>query len=138
MSKQIKRISKMEIIGGKAKPGAALASFGINMPQFCSEFNERTKNLIDDIVPIKLIVYIDKTFSFELKTAPTAVCFKKIAKVDKGSPRANQQKIGTLTLAQIEEVATYKLPDLNTNNLEKAKSIVSKTALNMGFEIKES
>lgn len=135
LAKQINRIAKLEFIGCEAKPGPELASLGINMPQFCVKFNEQTKDRKGEVVPVVITAYRDKSFDFILKTTPAAVLLKKAAGVEKGSGKASTDIVGKVTREQITEIAKYKMPDLNTNNIEQAIKIIAGTARNMGISV---
>ena len=133
--KKIAKICKLQFPGGGAKPGPALASAGINMPQFCTAFNDATKDRKGDIVPVIITAYEDKTFDFVIKTTPAAVLLKKAAGIQKASGTPNTTKAGKITEAQLREIAEYKMPDLNANDVEAAMKIVAGTARNMGITI---
>ena len=122
-------------MAGGAKPGPALASAGINMPQFCTQFNDQTKDRMGEVVPVIITAYEDKSFKFELKTTPAAFLLKKAAGVQKGSGAPNSKKVGKITTAQLREIAEYKLPDLSANDVEAAMKIVAGTARQMGIEV---
>ena len=122
-------------MAGQAKPGPALASAGINMPQFCSQFNDQTKDRMGDVVPVIITAYEDKSFDFVLKTTPAAFLLKKAAGVAKASGTPNTVKAGKITTAQLREIAEYKMPDLNANDVEAAMKIIAGTARNMGIEV---
>ena len=126
----------MQFQAGGAKPGPALASAGINMPQFCTAFNDATKDRKGDIVPVVITAYEDKSFDFVLKTTPAANLLKKAANVQKAS---GDQKVvaGTITVDQLKEIAEYKMPDLNVDSLEAALNCVRGTAKSMGIVIDE-
>ena len=123
--KKVTKVCKLQFQAGGAKPGPALASAGINMPQFCTAFNDATKDRKGDIVPVVITAYEDKSFDFVLKTA---------ANVQKAS---GDQKVvaGTITVDQLKEIAEYKMPDLNANDVEAAMRIVAGTARNMGIKV---
>jgi large subunit ribosomal protein L11 len=123
-------------MAGQAKPGPALASAGINMPQFCTSFNDATKDRMGELVPVIITAYEDKSFEYVLKTTPAAVKLKKAAGIDKASGNPKTQKAGSITKEQLREIAEYKMPDLNANDIEAAMKIVAGTARNMGIEIK--
>ena len=133
--KKVAKICKLQFPAGGAKPGPALASAGINMPQFCTAFNDATKDRKGDIVPVIITAYEDKTFDFVIKTTPAAVLLKKAAGIAKASGTPNTVKAGKITEAQLREIAEYKMPDLNANDVEGAMRIVAGTAKNMGIEI---
>ena len=133
--KKVAKVCKLNFMAGEAKPGPALASAGINMPQFCSAFNDQTKDRKGDIVPVVITAYEDKSFDFVLKTTPAAFLLKKAAGVDKASGEPNKVKAGKITKAQLKEIAEYKMPDLNANDVEAAMKIIAGTAKNMGIEV---
>ena len=135
MAKKVAKICKLQFPGGGAKPGPALASAGINMPKFCTEFNDKTKDRHGDLVPVIITAYEDKSFTFVLKTTPAAVLIKKAAGVAKASGSPKAQKVGKITEAQCREIAEYKMPDLNANSVEAAMKIVAGTARNMGITV---
>ncbi len=135
--KKVAKVCKLNFMAGEAKPGPALASAGINMPQFCSAFNDQTKDRKGDIVPVVITAYEDKSFDFVLKTTPAAFLLKKAAGVDKASGEPNKVKAGKITKAQLKEIAEYKMPDLNANDGEAAMKIIEGTARNMGIEVAE-
>ena len=135
MAKKVAKVSKLQFMAGQAKPGPALASAGINMPQFCTQFNDQTKDRKGDIVPVIITSYEDKSFEFVLKTTPAAFLLKKAANVAKASGRPNSVTAGTITKAQLKEIAEYKMPDLNANDVEAAMKIVEGTARNMGIKV---
>lgn len=134
MSKKVAKICKLQFPAGGARPGPALASAGINMPQFCSAFNDATKDRAGDMVPVIITAYEDKSFDFVIKTTPAAMMIKKAAGIKKAS--GNQKEIsGKITVDQLREIAEYKMPDLNANDVEAAMRIVAGTAKNMGVEV---
>ena len=133
--KRIAKVCKLQFPAGGAKPGPALASAGINMPQFCTDFNAQTQDRKGDIVPVIITAYEDKSFDFVIKTTPAAVLLKKAAGITKASGTPNTVKAGKITEAQLREIAEYKMPDLNANDVEGAMRIVAGTAKNMGIEI---
>ena len=135
MAKKVAKVCKLNFEAGQAKPGPALASAGINMPQFCTQFNDQTKDRKGDIVPVIITAYEDKSFDFVLKTTPAAFLLKKAAGVAKASGTPNSVKAGKVTKAQIKEIAEYKMPDLNANDVEAAMRIIEGTAKNMGIEV---
>lgn len=135
MAKKVAKVCKLNFKAGQAKPGPALASAGINMPKFCTEFNDKTKDRNGDIVPVIITAYEDKSFDFVLKTSPAAFMLKKAAGVEKASGTPNTVKAGKVTKAQVREIAEYKLPDLNANDVESAMRIIEGTARNMGIEV---
>lgn len=134
MSKKVAKVCKLQFPAGGARPGPALASAGINMPQFCTAFNDATKERAGDIVPVIITAYEDKSFDFVIKTTPAAMMIKKAAGIKKAS--GNQKEIsGKITVDQLREIAEYKMPDLNANDVEAAMRIVAGTAKNMGVEV---
>ena len=137
MAKKVAKVCKLNFEAGQAKPGPALASAGINMPQFCTQFNDQTKDRHGDIVPVIITAYEDKSFDFVLKTTPAAFLLKKAAGVSKASGTPNTVKAGKITKAQLHEIAEYKMPDLNANDIEAAMRIIAGTARNMGIEVEE-
>jgi len=139
MAKKVKAITKLQIEAGKANPappiGPALAGFGINLMGFCKEYNARTSNRMGEIIPAEITIYTDGSFTFVLKTSPTAVLLRKAAKVDKGSAQPNRNKVGQVTRAQIREIAEIKMKDLNAIDLEGAMKQIEGTARNMGITV---
>lgn len=135
MKKRVAKICKLQFQAGGAKPGPALASAGINMPQFCSSFNDATKDRAGDIVPVIITAYEDKSFDFVLKTTPAAILLKKAANVKKASGSPKTVKAGKVTVDQLREIAEYKMPDLNANDVEAAMKIIAGTARNMGIVV---
>ncbi|MBS3971854.1 MAG: 50S ribosomal protein L11 [Erysipelotrichia bacterium] len=135
MSKKVVKIVKLQFPAGGARPGPALAGVGVNMPQFCSAFNDATRDRAGDVVPVVITAFEDKSFTFELKTSPASVLLKKYAGVKSGSDKAHVNKVGKITVDQLREIATYKLPDLNANDVEGAMKIIAGTAKNMGIVI---
>lgn len=137
--KEVAKI-KLQIPAGAANPsppvGPALGQHGLNIMGFCKEFNARTMDQKGMIIPIVITVYADRSFTFITKTPPAAVLIMKAAKIEKGSGEPNRNKVGSLTLAQVEEIAKLKLPDLNASSLESAIKSISGTARSMGIDIK--
>ena len=134
MSKKVAKVCKLQFPAGGARPGPALASAGINMPQFCTAFNDATKERAGDVVPVIITAYEDKSFDFVIKTTPAAMMIKKAAGIKKAS--GNQKEIaGKITVDQLREIAEYKMPDLNANDVEAAMRIVAGSAKNMGVEV---
>ena len=137
--KKIKALVKLAIAAGKANPappiGPALGQHGVAIMEFCKEFNARTAQMGDNIIPAILTVYEDRSFTFITKTPVTSHLIKKAAGVDKGSAVPNKQKVGKITRVQAEEIAKVKMPDLNTKDLDKAVKIVSGIARAMGVEV---
>lgn len=135
MSKKVAKVIKLQFPAGQARPGPALAGAGVNMPQFTSAFNDATKDRMGDIVPVIITAYEDKTFDFVLKTTPAAILLKKAAGIKSGSGTPNSAIVGTVTADQVREIAEYKMPDLNANDIEGAMKIIAGTAKNMGIAI---
>ena len=139
MAKKIKAIVKLQIPGGQATPappfGTALGPHGIAMAEFVRKFNEATKERPGEIVPVEVTIYEDRTFSFKLKTPPAAYLLKKAAGIEKGSGEPSKVKVGTVTRAQIREIAEKKLEDLNTKDVERAMKIIEGTARQMGIGV---
>ena len=137
MSKKIVKVVKMELPGGEAKPGPKLASAGIVMPKFCTDFNAQTADRKGEIVPVIITAYEDKSHSFVIKTSPVAGLLLKAAGIKKGSANSKTTVVGHITKAQLREIAEYKMPDLNANDIEAAMKIVAGSAKNMGIAIDE-
>jgi large subunit ribosomal protein L11 len=139
--KKITHVVKLQIPAGKANPappvGPALGPTGINIMQFCKDFNEKTAKDAGMIFPVVLTVYADKTFEYVLKTPPATVLLKKAAKIEKGSGKSHRDKVGTVTTKQVEEIANIKMKDLNASSLESAVSIIKGTARSMGIVVKD-
>lgn len=139
MAKKVKTIVRLQAPGGAAVPGQklgpVLGSAGVNIGQFCTEFNAKTKDMAGYNVPVILTVYDDRTFSMEFKKPPVADLIKKSLNLKKGSGRPNRDKVGSLSLAKAEEIAKTKMSDLNTTNLDAAIKIVQGTAKSMGLKI---
>lgn len=137
--KKITHVVKLQIQAGKANPappvGPALGPTGINIMQFCKDFNEKTAKDNGMIFPVVLTVYADKSFEYVLKTPPAAVLLKQAAKIEKASGKPHKEKVGKVTRAQVEEIAKIKMRDLNASSLESAVSIIKGTARSMGIEV---
>lgn len=140
MAKKIKTKIKLQIAGGQANPappvGPALGQHGLNIAEFCKDFNDRTKDKMGDVIPVEITVFEDRSYSFILKTPPAAELIKKAAGIKKGSGKPLTEKVGSITQAQLEEIAKAKMADLSANDIEAAKSIIAGTARQMGVEIK--
>ena len=138
MATIVKKI-KLQIPGGKATPappvGTALGPHGLNIAEFVQKFNAATKDRIGEVTPVEMTVYEDRTYSFILKTPPAAELLKKAAKIEKGSGKPLQDKVGKVTKKQIEEIAKIKMPDLNANDIQAAMKIIEGTARNMGIVV---
>ncbi len=139
MAKKVQAMVKLQIPAGKATPappvGTALGPHGVNIMDFCKNFNSRTAKEDGLIIPVVVTVYADRSYSFITKTPPAAVLLKKTANLAKGSAEPNRNKVGTVTAKQIEEIARLKLPDLNTQDLESAIKTVRGTARSMGLDV---
>ena len=139
MAKEIITKIKLQAPGGQATPappiGPALGQHGVNIGQFVSQFNERTKQLNGTIVPVVITLYRDKSFTFEVKSPPAAVLLKKAAEIAKGSSIPNKEKAGTVTREQVRKIAEDKFKDLNAYDLPRAEKIIEGTARSMGIEI---
>jgi len=135
VAKKITRIAKLEFMAMQAKPGAELASLGINMPQFTQQFNEATKERTGEVVPVVITAYDDKSFDFVLKTTPAAFMLKKAAGIQKGSKTPGKEVVATLTADDIKKIAEYKMPDLNAHTIEAAMKIIEGSAKNMGIKV---
>jgi len=139
MAKKIKAVVKLALQAGTANPappvGTALGPQGIKIMDFCNEFNEKTKDMRGSLIPAIITIFEDRSFTFIIKKPPVSDMIKKITGVTKGSATTGREKIGKITQAQIEKIATDKLVDLNTKDLEAAKHMVAGTAKSMGFEI---
>ncbi len=142
MAKKLITQIKLQIKARQANPappiGPALGQHGVNIMDFCNQFNNQTKDKGDLIFPVVIDVFEDRSFSFIIKTPPTAVLIKMALNISKGSSQSLKEKVGKLTKVQIEDIAKTKLPDLNTNNIEAAKKIIIGTAKNMGVEVSEN
>lgn len=135
--RKVTRIAKLQFEAGKAKPGPELAGLGIDMAGFTREFNDQTRDRMGEIVPAVITAFDDRSYEFELKTTPAAFLLKKAAGVDKGSAKSKEESVGSVTLAQVTEIAEYKLVDLNTNNLESAIKQIKGAARSLGIEVVE-
>ena len=141
MAKKVKAVIKLQIPAGKANPappiGPALAQHGINLMQFCKEYNARTSTKLGDIVPAEITVYQDNSFTFLLKTPPAPDLLRKAAGIDKGSSEPNQDKVGTITQGQLKEIAEIKRKDLNAIDLDGALRQIEGTARSMGIIVQD-
>ena len=139
MAKKVKGFIKLQVTGGQANPappvGPALGQHGVNIMEFCKQFNARTQNMTGTTIPVEITVYHDNSFTFITKTPPAAVLIKQAAKLAKASGEPNKNKVGKISAAQVEEIAKTKQPDLNAASLETAMSMVRGTARSMGIEI---
>ena len=141
MAKKIKAVVKLQIAAGKANPappiGPALAQHGINLMQFCKEYNARTSTKVGDIIPAEITIFQDGSFTFVLKTPPAPDLLRKAAGVNKGSAAPNQQKVGAITRAQLREIAEIKMKDLNALDIDGAMQQIEGTARSMGIAIQD-
>jgi len=139
MAKKVTALIKLALPAAKATPappvGPALGQHGVNIAAFCKEYNARTGDKVGLIIPVEISVYEDRSYTFILKTPPASVLLVNAAKIKKGSSSPNKISVGSISKTQLEEIATIKLPDLNTTNLESAIKIVEGTAKNMGISI---
>ena len=139
MAKKIKTIIKLQIAAGKANPappvGPALGQHGINIGDFVSRFNDATKEMGNDIIPVEISVFEDRSFDFKMKTPPASDLLRKAAGVEKGSGKAPSQKVGKVSKAQVQEIAERKMPDLNANDIDAATKIIEGTARSMGITV---
>jgi large subunit ribosomal protein L11 len=139
VAKKLKAVVRLQIEAGKANPappiGPALAPHGINLMQFCKEYNARTSNKAGDIIPADISIFSDGSFKFVLKTPPAAILLRKAAGVDRGSSEPNRNKVGKVTRAQVKEIAEIKMPDLNAVDIEGAMRQIEGTARNMGIQV---
>jgi large subunit ribosomal protein L11 len=137
--KKVQALIKLQVPAGKANPsppvGPALGQHGVNIMQFCKEFNARTAQQGDLIIPVVITVFNDRSFTFVTKTPPAAVLLKKAAGIEKGSGEPNKNKVGKVTAKQVREIAQLKLPDLNTTNLDSAIRTVEGAARSMGLDV---
>ena len=140
MAKEVVKKIKLQIAAGKATPappvGTVLGPAGINLGEFCTKYNEATRDKMGDILPVEISIYDDRSFDFVIKTPPAAFLIKKYAKINKGSAKGANNVVGTLTKDQLREIAEIKLPDLNAYTVEQAMNIVEGTARNMGVAVK--
>ncbi|MBI4277574.1 MAG: 50S ribosomal protein L11 [Armatimonadetes bacterium] len=141
MAKKVQAIVKLQIPAGKATPappvGPALGQHGVNIMEFCRQYNERTARQEGTIVPVEITVFSDRTFTFVTKTPPASVMLRKAAGVEKGSGEPNKTKVGRVTLVQVREIAQAKMKDLNANDLDAAVRMIQGTARSMGIEVTE-
>ncbi len=135
MAKKVTRIAKLQFEAGQAKPGPELAGLGIDMGGFTKEFNDATRDRSGDVVPVVITAYDDRSYEFVLKTTPAANMIKKAAGIAKGSSNAPGDIVGSVTIAQLQEIAEYKMEDLNAPTMEAAVSMLKGTARNMGVSV---
>ena len=141
MAKEVVKKIKLQIAAGKATPappvGTVLGPAGINLQDFCTKYNDATREKMGDILPVEISIYDDRSFDFVVKTPPTSFLLKKYAKIQKGSVNGSKQTVATISTATLKEIAETKLPDLNAYTVEEAMKIVAGTAKNMGIEIQD-
>jgi large subunit ribosomal protein L11 len=140
MAKKVKEIVKLQVEGGRATPappvGTALGPKGINLQQFVLQFNEATKDKMGQVTPVEITIYEDRSFDFVLKTPPAAYLLRVAAGVEKGSGVPNKTKVGSITKAQLKQIAEQKMADLNANDVDAAMNIIAGTARSMGIDVK--
>ncbi|MNK55568.1 50S ribosomal protein L11 [compost metagenome] len=141
MAKKVTALIKLALVGGKANPappvGPALGQHGVNIMEFCKQYNAQTTEKAGQVIPVEITVYEDRSFTFVLKTPPASELIKKAAGVTSGSGKPNSQKVGTITMAQVREIAETKMPDLNSVSIESAMVQVAGTARSMGVTVTE-
>ena len=139
--KKIQALVKLQIVGGKANPappvGPALGQHGVNIMEFCKQFNEKTKSQEGTVIPVVITIYADRSFDFILKTPPASVLLTQAAGISKGSGQPNKNKVASLSKSKVIEIAKTKMPDLNTKNIDSAVNIIKGTARSMGVEIRD-
>lgn len=141
MAKKVLAIIKLQIQAGKANPappiGPALGQHGVNIMDFCKQYNAKTQDQVGTIIPVEITVYEDRSFTFITKTPPAAVLIKKALKLEKASSRPNTEKVGQLTKEQVTEIAKAKMPDLNATSIEAAEEMIKGTARSMGVTVQQ-
>ncbi len=141
MAKKVKAVVKIQIQGGKANPappvGTALGPHGINLMQFCKEYNAKTSSQVGQVIPVEVTVFQDGSFNFVLKTPPATDLLKKAAGIRSGSPIPNRDKVGSVTTSQLREIAEIKMKDLNARDMDAAVKIISGTARSMGISVSD-
>jgi len=141
VAKKVTKQIKLQIPAGKATPappvGTVLGPAGINLQEFCTKYNDATRDKMGDILPVEITIYEDRTFDFVIKTPPAAFLIKKYAKIKSGSAKGNKEVVATLSQNELKEIAEIKLPDLNCYTVEEAMKIVEGTALNMGVKVEK-
>ena len=139
MAKQVQAVVKLQLPGGKANPappvGPVLGQHGVNIMEFCKQFNAKTQKQMDEIIPVILTVYKDRSFTFELKTSPVSYLIKRAIKIEKGSGVPNKDKVGKITKAQVYEIAKVKMHDMTAADVEAAYKTVAGTARSMGVDV---
>ena len=141
MAKQLAKKIKLQIPAGKATPappvGTVLGPAGINLQEFCTKYNDATKDKMGDVLPVEISIYDDRSFDFVVETPPAAFLIKKVAKIKSGSSKGSSETVATLSKEQIKEIAEIKLPDLNCYSIDEAIKIVTGTAKNMGVKVED-
>ena len=141
MAKEISKIIKIQIEAGKATPappvGTVLGPAGVNLQEFCTKYNDATRDRMGDVLPVEITVYEDRSFDFVIKTPPTPFLIKKVTGIKKGSTKGANETVGKLTKDQLKQIAEIKLPDLNAYTVEEAMKTVAGTAKNMGVEVED-
>ena len=139
--KRVIAVVKLQIVAGQATPappvGTALGPHGVNIMDFCKQYNSRTQSQAGIVIPVEIFIHPDRSFSFILKTPPASFLLRKEAGIDKGSAESNREKVGKVTREQIRKIAEIKMPDLNVNDIDAAMSVVSGTARSMGLEVRD-
>lgn len=139
MAKEVKTIVKLQVPAGKANPappvGTALGPQGVNIMDFCNQFNERTRELGNTIIPVEITIYVDRTFDFITKQPPAAILIKEATKIQKGASAVGKDWVGTISKDKLREIAERKMPDLNANDVEAAMKILAGTARSMGIKV---
>ncbi len=139
MAKEIKAVVKLQVVAAQANPappvGTALGPHGIQTAEFCKQFNEATREVAGDVIPVEVTIYTDRTFTFKMKRPPASFLIKKLLKLEKGSSNPLSTKVGKLTKDQLRKIAEDKMEDLNANDVEAAMKIIAGTAKNMGVEV---
>ena len=141
MAKEISKIIKIQIEAGKATPappvGTVLGPAGVNLQEFCTKYNDATRDKMGDVLPVEITIYEDRSFDFVIKTPPTPFLIKKVTGIKKGSTKGANETVGKLSKEQLRQIAEIKLPDLNAYTVEEAMKIVAGTAKNMGVEVED-
>lgn len=141
MAKQIVKKIKLQIPAGKATPappvGTVLGPAGINLQEFCTKFNDATRDKMGDVLPVEITLYEDRSYDFKLKTPPAAFLLKKYAKIQKGATKGKNETVATISKATIKEIAETKMADLNAYDIESAMKIIQGTAINMGIKVED-
>ena len=141
MAKQIVKKIKLQIPAGKATPappvGTVLGPAGINLQEFCTKFNDATRDKMGDVLPVEITLYEDRSYDFKLKTPPAAFLLKKYAKIQKGATKGKNETVATISKATIKEIAETKMADLNAYDIESAMKIIGGTAINMGIKVED-